>query len=79
LVQGCGIIFYKKCLTAKVCHSAEEIQADTAYECKRVNGRVRIRAYRARIGIRARIPIQVREKNISQWIFRLGKKYSWPA
>jgi hypothetical protein len=37
-VRGCGIFFYKKCLTAKVCHSAEEMQADmhTAYECKRV-------------------------------------------
>jgi hypothetical protein len=38
-VRGCGIFFYKKCLTAKVRHSAEEIQADmrTAYECNRVN------------------------------------------
>jgi hypothetical protein len=27
-VRGCSIFFYKKCLTAKVYHSAEEIQAD---------------------------------------------------
>jgi hypothetical protein len=38
-VRGCRFFFYKKCLTAKVCHSAKEIQADmhTAYEYKRVN------------------------------------------
>jgi hypothetical protein len=34
VLRGCGIFFYQKCLTAKVCHSAEEIRADmhTAYE-----------------------------------------------
>jgi hypothetical protein len=38
-VRGSGIFYYKKCLIAKVHHSAEEIQADmhTAYECKRAN------------------------------------------